>query len=186
MRKGKGTLENIFVLNHIVQRQRKRADRKVYALFVVLKAVFDNIIGKNYVKYQRQKKIDKRLVARVKNTYEETVMMVITEEGMTSQFKTEKGIRLGCIMSPLLFNIYVADLEKCMEKRGIGVKEKDRIQSIAYADDIVLVAKNREALMDMMDILRRLLRERSLTLNTEKTKVLVFNKTEKERKEKWK
>lgn len=89
-------------------------------------------------------------------------------------------------MSPLLFNIYVADLEKCMEKRGIGVKEKDRIQSIAYADDIVLVAKNREALMDMMDILRRLLRERSLTLNTEKIKVLVFNKTGKERKEKWK
>lgn len=54
-------------------------------------------------------------------------MMVRTEEGMTSQFKTEKGIRLGCIMSPLLFNIYVADLEKCVEKRGIGVKEKDRI-----------------------------------------------------------
>lgn len=70
-----------------------------------------------------------------------------------------------------------------MEKRGIGVKEKDRI---AYADDIILVAKNREALMDMMDILRRLLRERSLTLNTEKIKVLVFNKTRKERKEKWK
>lgn len=48
------------------------------------------------------------------------------------------------------------------------------------------MAKNREALMDMMDILRRLLRERSLTLNTEKIKVLVFNKTGKERKEKWK
>lgn len=31
------------MLNHIVQRQRKRADRKVYALFVDLKAVFDNI-----------------------------------------------------------------------------------------------------------------------------------------------
>lgn len=48
------------------------------------------------------------------------------------------------------------------------------------------MAKNREALMDMMDILRRLLRERNLTLNTEKIKVLVFNKTGKERKEKWK
>lgn len=31
------------MLSHIVQRQRKRADRKVYALFVDLKAVFDNI-----------------------------------------------------------------------------------------------------------------------------------------------
>lgn len=31
------------MLNHIVQRQRKRTDRKVYALFVDLKAVSDNI-----------------------------------------------------------------------------------------------------------------------------------------------
>lgn len=46
-------------------------------------------------------------------------MMVRTEEGMTSQFKTEKGIRLGCIMSPLLFNI-------CCRFREMYGKKKNR------------------------------------------------------------
>lgn len=88
-------------------------------------------------------------------------------------------------MSPLLFNICCRFREMYGKKRN-RCKRKGQDIVDAYADDIVLVAKNREVLMDMMDILRRLLRERSLTLNTEKIKVLVFNKTGKERKEKWK
>lgn len=44
---------------------------------------------------------------------------------------------------------------------------------ITSVDDMVLVAKNREALLDMMSTLKRFLRERALELNTDKTKVLV-------------
>lgn len=48
----------------------------------------------------------------------------------------------------------------------------------------VLIAKNREALMDMISTLKRFLKEKSLVLDTEKTKVLVkFNKVGKEKKE---
>lgn len=47
-------------------------------------------------------------------------------------------------------------------KKGIrGIKiGKNRIWLITYADDIVLVANNREALTDMMDTLRIFLRKR--------------------------
>lgn len=64
--------------------------------------------------------------------------------------------------SPLLFNLYIVDLEKCIEKKGIrGIKiGKNRIWLIAYAVNIVLVANNREALTDMMDTLRIFLRKR--------------------------
>lgn len=39
----------------------------------------------------------------------------------------------------------MADLNKYLEKRGIGsIKlRKERVWSLAYADDIVLLAKNR-------------------------------------------
>lgn len=43
-RRGRGTMDNIFVLNHMVQRDRMaKEDKKIYALFVDLKAAFDTV-----------------------------------------------------------------------------------------------------------------------------------------------
>lgn len=44
-RKGKSTLDNIFVLNHIIQREgeNKKKSQKVYALFIDLKTAFDKV-----------------------------------------------------------------------------------------------------------------------------------------------
>jgi len=90
-------------------------------------------------------------------------------------------------MSPLLFNIYMAELEERLEKRGIGgvAISNKRIWNLAYADDIVLVAKNREAMMDMMLTLKSFLKDRRMELNTEKSKILVFNRKDREKKGRW-
>lgn len=44
------TLENIFVLNHVVQRERKKEEGKVYTMFVdfMWMAAFDIQTGRNY------------------------------------------------------------------------------------------------------------------------------------------
>lgn len=78
----------------------------------------------------------------------------------------------------MLSNLYITDIDKEMNKRGTGSLAVDgnRIWTIAYADDIVILAKNRVALLDMMDTLGRFLKDRELTLSAEKSKVLLFNK----------
>ena len=47
-----------------------------------------------------------------------------------------------------------------------------------------MLAKNREALLDMMETLRKFLKNRDLILSVEKTKVLVFNRSRNSKKEK--
>lgn len=44
-RKGRSIVDNIFVLNHIIQREKMKVkeENKMYALFVDLKAAFDNV-----------------------------------------------------------------------------------------------------------------------------------------------
>jgi len=103
---------------------------------------------------------------------------------MTQQFRTMKGIRQGCV-SPLLFNLYIADIDNELEKRGIrGVRlGRDRIWSLAYADDLVLVAYNREALQDMISTLKKFLEGRKLELCKEKTKIVMSRRRERKRKE---
>lgn len=53
---------------------------------------------------------------------------------------------------------------------------KERVWFFAYADDIVLLAKNKEALEDMMGTMKRFLKERDmiLTISTDKTRVIIF------------
>lgn len=47
------------------------------------------------------------------------------------------------------------------------------------------MAKNKVVLLDMLGTFRRFLKKRGLMLNAGKTKVMVFNKNEKEKAEKW-
>lgn len=50
-RKGRSTIDNIFVLEHFVHReQQKKEKEKIYALFVDVKEAFDNITDKKYRK----------------------------------------------------------------------------------------------------------------------------------------
>jgi len=55
---------------------------------------------------------------------------------------------------------------------------------LAYVDDIILVADNREEMQDKMGSFRKFLKERKLKLSVEKSKLLVFNRKRKEKKKK--
>jgi hypothetical protein len=42
-RKGRGTMDNVYILNHIIGNEIKKRGSKIYAFFVDLKAAFDNV-----------------------------------------------------------------------------------------------------------------------------------------------
>lgn len=81
-------------------------------------------------------------------------------------------------MSPGLFNLLIADLEEYMRKgRWGGVKLKDgRVYMLAYADDLVLLAEEEKGMRAMMTKLERYIRQKWLTVNVEKSKMLRFEK----------
>lgn len=136
----------------------------------------------------KEKGLERRILERIKGLYEEITISVRIKGEETTEFRTTLEVRQGCVLSPLLFNLYVADLNKHSAKRDIGGVKlgKIRIWGLAYADDIVLIAKNRVALLDMMQTLKGFLKERQLILNTEKSKVMIFNKDRRRKNEKWK
>jgi len=137
---------------------------------VDLKAAFDNIRREKLWSIIEELGIEKHTIGRVKRMYEDTRVTVRTEDGLTEAFSTKKGVRQGCVMSPLFFNLYIADLDRCMRKRGIGGIKlgNERILSLVYADDMIILAKNRKGLMDMIDTLKKVLKDKELELNTQK------------------
>lgn len=189
---GRSTIDNIFILNHLVQREKEsgkgKKDEEVFAFFMDLKAAFDNVKREVLWIIMENKGIDKRLISRIKKIYEETISVIRYKDVCTDKFWIWKRIRQGCVLRSLLFNFYIADIDKEINKGGIGglAVGGNRIWTIAYADDIVILAKNGVALLNMMDTLGRFLKDRELTLSAEKSKILVFNKKGRKKIEKWK
>lgn len=67
-------------------------------------------------KILEDKGIKDSLIRKLKIGYEEARCTVRTREGLTEDFEAYKGVRQGCVMSPTLFNVYIADLDREMEK----------------------------------------------------------------------
>lgn len=75
----------------------------------------------------------------------------------------------GC---PLLFNLLMADLKEKMErmKWDGGKLGEDRVYTLAYADDMVLVAEGENEMRSMIERLEDYLEGKKMELNTDKTK----------------
>lgn len=185
-RKGRATMDNIYILNHLIQRTKGRGHR-LYTLFVDLKAAFDLVDRDTLWETMKRMGISKYIIERIKEIYEETKVRVRIGENLSEEFWTFKGLKQGCVLSPILFCIYIAEMEKMFKERNLGGVKigNGRLWSLAYADDIVLLAENREALLDMMGTLRKFLNNINMILSEEKTKVLVFNRGRNSKKEKW-
>lgn len=91
----------------------------------------------------------------------------------------EKGIRQGCPLSPTLFNLMTTDMEVEMGKREKveGVKLMgERVYSLAYVDDIVLLAEEEQGVKCLIGKAEDYLQRKKLVVNVEKTKVMRFGK----------
>jgi hypothetical protein len=59
-------------------------------------------------------------------------------------FKTTKGVRQGYPINPLLFTIYVPNMDDMLKKSqpGGNVVGREKVWSLALADDLVIVPKS--------------------------------------------
>jgi hypothetical protein len=85
--------------------------------------------------------------------------------------KIGRGVRQGCCLSPILFNLYSESLTKeALEGFGDLKIGGQMINTVKYADDLVLLAKEEMVLQDMTDKLIEIGRCYGMEINVEKQK----------------
>ena len=94
-------------------------------------------------------------------------------------FETNIGVRQGCVLSPLLFNIFLSDLEILLQNIGDNAKINNsmEISCIMWADDILIFSETETGLQRKLDELANYCGKNKLTVNTDKTQCMIFNRT---------
>jgi len=86
-------------------------------------------------------------------------------------------VKQGCPLSPLLFGLYIDALESRIAALA-GDDGPDlagtAVKLLLYADDLVLTSKLLRGLQKQLDELNAFCKERDLTVNVKKTKIVVF------------
>ena len=114
----------------------------------------------------------------LQSVYKNANSKVYCNNIFSKPFPHAKGVRQGCNLSPLLFSLFMNDLEGFLKSHSSGFCTLNNcmLQLLMFADDLVLLADTANGLQESINILEEFCRNWDLSINTEKTKIIIFNK----------
>ena len=155
----------------LIQRSLEH-NNKVYVCFVDFEKVFDRVkwpIMMNILQSIGVDWRDRRLLAEL---YLHQEMIVRIDGEHSESCKVGRGVRQGCLLSPLLFSLYAEFMMKdAMDTVKEGIKVGGKIvKDVRFADDQGMITSTRIGLQRMMDVLGKTAEEYGMKINAEKTK----------------
>ena len=176
--KGNRISDAHIILRNLIDNYCHKKGKRIYSCFIDLSKAFDTIPRDILLKKLFNFGITGKFFNIIRGIYSKDTACVKVDSKRTESFAINQGVRQGCPLSPLLFNIFLADLAKSLKSLDdkLAIQE-DGINSLFWADDIVLLAKNEENLNEMINLVAVYCEGNTLTINCKKTKCMIFNKT---------
>ena len=160
--KGIGIADGMYVLRQMVDK-RLEVQGSMDLGFVDLEKAVDTVPRDVVMATLRSMGVPEAEVRMVDGTYEKPTARVVVGEGASEDVKI--GLRLGSVLSPLLF-ISVLDL---ISRKTVV---KDAMKKLLYADDLALVANGKQELQETLEEWNGLFTRHGLKINLEKTEVM--------------
>ena len=175
------TIDHIFTLNAIAVKNVYGGGRgKLYAAFVDYEKAFDSVNRSCLWSVLTELGISTKFLNMLKAVYAEVCARVRWNGILTDPFDCPVGVKQGSVESPIIFCLYIsyiADYVRTHGKHGVQfLPGKSEIFALLFADDIVLLSTTPTGLQRQLDSLSNVSRRLGLTVNTGKTKVMVFRR----------
>ena len=173
------TSDHLLTLKSVVKKYVTLGKQKLYVCFVDLKKAYDSVWHEGLFYKLEKLGIRGNILDLIKNIYVKTKCAIKCEGKITNFFNYTKGVRQGCPLSPLLFNLYVNDIFKMIDDKTavpINLNNNDPINLLMYADDLIMIARSEEELQSNMTMLNDYCTNWNLEINIKKTKTMVFNR----------
>ena len=170
------TEDNVIILNSLHNKYVRSRSTKLYVAFVDFRKYFDSI-NRNCLFYKMLNAgITGQVYKIIKSAYTNNRYSIKTNWGTTQTFLSTSGVKQGCTLSPTLSNIYQNDLHEIFNYDCDPVElDGFFFNSLSWADDLVLVSKSKMGLQKCLDRLGEYCNKWQLSVNTEKTKIMVLS-----------
>jgi hypothetical protein len=173
-RYGRRVQDNLIILDtlfHLVRRSDAKKAKLIIALMDISKAydrVDRDILWEKLTTYGYTPKLITFLQASYKNA-----SGIIRFQNMESTLKQlYMGLKQGCVLSPILFAIYIADLTRILEESNLGPLILDqKMPAVFYADDKILIAQEDE-FQDLLNIVGEYAHKNKIEFSAKKSMVI--------------
>ena len=181
-RKGYCTVDHIFLFKHIIELFRLKK-QKLFCAFIDYQKAFDTVWRAGlWSKLEKAYSIKGKILNVIQNLYANVKSCVFCNGQKSQFFESLTGVRQGENLSPLLFSLYVNDLETYLRQKDIKALDfkSNQINNflnlfiILYADDTVILSNNAKGLQQSLDHLYSYCNKWKLKVNPNKTKITIF------------
>ena len=92
------------------------------------------------------------------------------------------GLKQGCLLSTIWFNLYINDLISSIDSLGKGIdNDSEKLSVLLYADDVILHGNDDQELQLFLDALSHWCCSNKMTVNESKSNVVHFSSRNKPR-----
>ena len=109
--------------------------------------------------------------------YENVSYKIKIKDGYLDPISSNLGLKQGCPLSPMMFNLYIDDIKDVFDPQCDPVTITDtKISHFLYADDLVIVSLSPEGLQRSLDKTSDYALKKSWTISIKKSKSMIFNR----------
>lgn len=188
----RGTTDAIYTLRRLVS-SCMEFNTPLAMAFIDLAKAYDTINRAALWRVLRVFGVAPKLVALLQDLHTGTFAAVRLDGQLGPAFEVTSGVRQGCVIAPLLFNLYMdfvvqQALARLPEGCGVQVEFTGRAGAAApgagtslrtiihllYADDMALLARTPEHLAAMLHILDATTQAYGMCINATKTEIMLY------------
>ena len=110
-----GTREALWAINVMLQKCRDQR-KDIFACFIDYEKAFDMVKPNDLIKMLKEKQLDSKDVNIITNLYWKQKAGIVMGDAATKDVDIQSGVRQGCVLSPLLCNLYSDAVFKTLKK----------------------------------------------------------------------
>ena len=164
-----GCFEHTFMMTSLLE-DSKRNCKDLYTVWFDLENAFGSVLHSVLFDMMSRLEIPNSFISLCKDIYSGSLSRIRTGSGYTDTIPLRMGVKQGCPLSPLLFNLVLQGMLHGLDGVEGGYKMSSTliVKYLAYADDLCIVASSKDEVSAFISKMEEFMDWAGLSFNVQK------------------